>query len=154
MNTVEYQRVNGDELSVLFNNHGTLSTAFLTVDGERHDVSPMFPALNKDNIDAYLSRLGFRTKWKRSYLKTVKRWNRRMEGSGFLICDVTEDGGNLMGYVSLEQLRSDPYSITCMLVVIRRKEMLIVHEWEDGTAGKLIKHFADNRDVSVKFSPE
>jgi len=56
---VTFYRSNGDELSLLFQKEGTLSTAYLKWGDQRRDVSSLLPGICESNVHDYLRPFGF-----------------------------------------------------------------------------------------------
>jgi hypothetical protein len=54
-----YHRANGDSVSLVFSPEGSVSTAFLHVDGKKLDVSGQLPGLCESNAEDYLSSFGW-----------------------------------------------------------------------------------------------
>jgi len=62
MSSRVFYRANGDCLSLKFSPSGALSSAYLTVDGVSHDVTPQFPGLCVENCEEYVGYFGYSEK--------------------------------------------------------------------------------------------
>lgn len=59
----KYSRVNGDELTLVFDKHGALSSAIMQKADRKAEVAKYLRGLNQSNAEEYLDFFGFRLSW-------------------------------------------------------------------------------------------